>query len=941
MVGRDRELAALAAFLAGLETGPGALVLEGEPGIGKTTLWREGVAQAERAGRLVLAARPSEPEKRLAFAGLADLVSPVVDDLLPQLPSPQRHALEVALLRADSEGVPPDQRTIGVALHGILTRAAGSRPLVIAVDDAQWLDRSSATALGFALRRLRDEPIRLLAFERLGGPGDPSTLGPLLTDADVIRLGPLSLAAVHALLKHRLGRSLPRPRLLRLYQACAGNPFFALEIAELLLTGGAGAAAPLPMPADLSQLVVRRLGKLTATARLTLLVTAAAARPTVGLIEAAVGSEGTPALEKAEARGILQLGEREVRFSHPLYAAAVYSSASDRQRRQAHRRLAEVVDAPEEQARHLALSSLVPDEHVASALERAAARAASRAAPADAADLMELAWQRTPDPETSLRRRVALAELASRAGDTSHARETLEAVIADAEPGPMRARARITLAGILHSAGTPTGAVELCETALDEAGEDPELRAAIHTTLAFVDYDDFRRAEYHLRLALELLSSLETPDPVLYSQALHAFCGSEVEQGRAPPAEAVERGLELESQARPAAVADRFSAAVGVWLKYMDDFDGARNRLEATYRSAVDEGDDGSLPYALSHLPQLEIWSGNWARAAEVAHEHLVLAEQTEQESQRRQARFNLAYVYAHQGRVEEARAEIAENLAAADSDGDTWTCWTTLGVLGFLELSLGRAEEALRQLRKAAELRDAAGDVVRCWYEPDLIESLLEAGQVDAARRVLDRYESRALAARRHSALANAARCRGLAAAAAGDVGDALRELDAALAKHDAADIPFDRARTLLAKGKVERRAKRKAAAKQSLDRAHAIFDELGAALWAAKARDELARLGLRQRAEGLTATEGRVAELAAAGLRNREVAAKLFMSPKTVEANLARVYRKLGVASRAELGARWERSLRTDLGNRVGVDGVHSERLKADALNRPERRG
>jgi DNA-binding NarL/FixJ family response regulator/predicted ATPase len=793
-----------------------------------------------------------------------------------------------------------------MAVYSVLRELAFGSSVLIAIDDVPWLDRASADALEFALRRIEPERLGLLACRRLAENRDRMPLEPVTAAAQVVRLGPLSLGATHELVKGRLGYPLPRPVLLRVHEAAEGNPFYALEVARLVLEAGVGPGQQLPVPGDVLQLVGRRIRRLRGVAAEALLVAAAAAQPTLGLIGAAVGVEGESALTEAEEAGIVELDGEGVRFSHPLYAAAVYSLASSQRRRRVHRRLGEVAIDEEERARHLALTARGADEGIAAALEEAAAGVAARAAPAAAVELMELACELTPATDTaaSCRRQIVLAELSHRGGAAARAGELLEDAIAHAEPGNLRARARVTLATVLHSAGTPSGAVELCEEALAET-DDPELQALIHTVLAQVGYDDFRRADHHARSALALLETLSDPDPALYSQALLAFCQLEVEQGRPLPAETVRRGLELEQRAKPVAVADRFSAALGAWLKYRDDFDGARHWLEATYRSAVEEGDDGSLPYALSHLPQLELWSGNWSRAEEFARAHLDLAEQTAQESQRRQARFNLALVHAHQGRVVEARAEIAENLAAAREDGDRWTTWTTLRVLGFLELSLGDAAEAARQLQMAADLRAAIGDH-SSWHEPDQIESLLAIGEPEAAAALLERFEARARAISRHSALANAARCEALLAGTVGDSERALEALDKALAEHKIAPIPFDTARSMLAKGRLERRAKHKAAAKESLEAARSTFDELGAPLWAKQAREELERIGLRRAGDDLTENERRVAELAASGLTNRQVAAELFMSPKTVEANLARAYRKLGIHSRAELGAR-----------------------------------
>ncbi|MCI0344674.1 MAG: LuxR C-terminal-related transcriptional regulator, partial [Chloroflexi bacterium] len=277
-----------------------------------------------------------------------------------------------------------------------------------------------------------------------------------------------------------------------------------------------------------------------------------------------------------------------------------------------------------------------------------------------------------------------------------------------------------------------------------------------------------------------------------------------------------------------------------------------------------------------------------------------------EMEIQRRQGLHNLAMVHVHQGRVEEARSELDDVLSAAEADDDTWTISAALPALGLLELSLGNAAAAARHLRRATEARDATGDDSPRRQEPDLVESLVAAGELDDAAAFLGRFEKRARAHERHSAIANLARARGLLLAGRGDLDAALVALDDALSEHDRVDIPFDRARTLLALGQVRRRRRERRAAKEALDAAVAIFERLGAPIWAARTRDELGRLGLRRTAaDELTESERRVVELAASGMTNRQVADALFLSPKTVEAHLARAYGKLGITSRAELGA------------------------------------
>jgi predicted ATPase len=356
LLGRNAELAQVKAFLEA--DSPAALVLEGEAGIGKTRVWEESVRTAEASGCRVLATRASGSEVQLSFAGLGDLLDGVVEEALPNLPAPRRRALEAALLLDEPEDALPDARAVGLGFLSALQLLSASAPLVIAVDDLQWLDSSSGGALRFALRRLEIEPVRLLGSVR-GSPGDalPLELERAFPDDRLLRipLGPLSLGAIHELLRTRLGLNLPRPALVRVTEACEGNPFFALELGRELQRRGARPTTgePLPIPSDLKQLVRDRIARLPVRTRTLVLTAAALARPTRQVLEAASGdaakAEGD--LDRAVRAGVLELDGDRVRFTHPLLAAATYSEASSSQRRAAHEALALAAADPQERAR--------------------------------------------------------------------------------------------------------------------------------------------------------------------------------------------------------------------------------------------------------------------------------------------------------------------------------------------------------------------------------------------------------------------------------------------------------------------------------------------------------------------------------------------------------------------------------------------------------------
>ena len=928
VIGRDEELALGDAFIDAALVGPARLVIEGTPGIGKTTLWAEIARRAGARGCRVLVAAPAAAEAALTLTTFADLVGPVVDEVISALPTPQARAVDAALLRA--EPVPGGQapRLLGTALQSILAELARDAPVVLALDDIQWADPASAATIDFAVRRLAGGIARAVsgwdaAPAASGGVslvvghrrGEAMPIQVTRTGDEwsrALAVGPLSVAALHHVLAAALGRAPTRSTLVRVHAASGGNPLFALEIARLLARDGEPpAGAPLPVPADVREIVRQRIAELP-TGTLETLLTAASSGPvSPATIGAALGRDVGPDLSVATAADVVRVRDDRVVFAHPLYPAAIQAEATDGERRRVHGLLADIATDVESRARHHALAAPGPDAAVADELAAASAATAGRGAPAAAAELMTIAVERTPTdrPGEAAVRSIRLAEYLKRSGDLDRAAIVIEATI-ERTSGASRARAMLELAGIRWEAGS-LESVPLCEAALDEAvndpaGADPELVALAHATLAAVDWEDFSRGEAHASAALELLAPVTNPDPRVLGLALLVRCSADQHAGRPIDPAMIERGLACEARAPAPSVSDRFSAALGTWLKYADDFDGARTWLERTWADAVAEGDEGSLPFAISHIPELELWTGDWPRALEAAERHLRLSIEQGLENQRRQALYNLALVHVHLGDGEVARVEIAEALQAAE-DGDTWTRSSVLPLVGMLELSAGRPTEATAPMLEATSLRDQIGHERPRRMDADLVAALVATGRMAEAGAIRDAMADRADRFGRHSARALVARANALVEAASGDLEGAESSLQRALDEHDAAPIPFDRARTLLVLGQVHRRRRERALAKVSFEEALATFDRLGARLWAERARGELGRTGIRRAsATGLTETEDRVARLAASGMTNREVAAALFISVRTVEANLARAYDKLGIRSRAELGAR-----------------------------------
>jgi DNA-binding CsgD family transcriptional regulator len=903
LLGREAELASVDAFIERAQTRWNALVVEGEPGIGKTALWREAIVHAERSGFTVLSCRPAQAEVKLSFAALADLLEPVLDRALDSLPGPQRHALKVALLHEHADGAPAEPRAVAVGLRAVVLHLAASSPVLVAVDDTQWLDASSARALEFAFRRIGGEPVGLLATRR---PATRDTRDRLsISSAELIELDRLSLAAIHELLKRRLGSSVPRPLLLRVYETARGNPFFALEIAREVLHTGVRPGDPLPVPKDLRRLLRRRLGRLSPAAREALLAAAAVGEPTRALLAAALDSDPSAGLEEAERAEIVELAGERVRFAHPLYAAAIYAAAPKERRRRLHGRLGEVVAEIEQRARHLALATEAPSQELAAVLDKAADSALQRGALARAAELTELALARTP-PADDERRQERVLDLLDRlmlAADSTRARDVARAELPNLTTPRRRVHALLALSDLSYWTTSWTSETEhpvgVATQALNAARGDASLEARCHAVLASYLESDSGAAFWHAQQALDVVEKGADVPAAVQAQALSALTRSKLFAGDGLDVTGLEQAIELEWPAPPRMISDRSSYKLAQWLKYVDDFDGSRRGLQQAHRAALDEGDDFSMVNILINLIILECWAGRWSAAHVLGEE---LAERFTQLGMAGPGP-HVALVAAYTG-----DAEAVGQLVGSTSWEGIYDV-IRLRPLVLLSLSQGDFEAAHLHSRRALELLDEGGmrEPAVFRVHADAIESAVRAGNVDEGARVADAFDAHAQQSSIPWNRTAAARSRALVAAAQGDLDRALGVVEVALHEHERLPMPFELARTLLVKGEIERRAKQKSAARASLERARGIFEDLGARLWSKQARAELQRTGMRRTApDELTESEHRVAELAASGLTNRDVAAQLFMSPKTVEANLSRAYRKLGIRSRAELGAR-----------------------------------
>lgn len=893
LVGREEELERLNRFVGDVDALPGVLVLDGEAGIGKSTLWQAGNAAAESAGFLVLRAMPSEAEASLAFAAAADLLAPVADEAVAGLPEVQMRALSGALL-LQSDDADTDRRAVATAFLGALRALASVRPVLVGVDDVQWLDSESELVLSFAARRLTSESIGFLLARRAGELRAQPDLG---EKVERIPVKPFSLGALHRLLHERLAEPIPRRVLRRIHEVSGGNPFFALELAAV--AGG----ADLALPTSLEQLVEARLRQLPERTRR--LLAERAAMPT-GEWPEPTEEMLTPALEA----GILRRGPEGLDFAHPLLRAAAYERLPARRRRELHRRLAESAADAERRAHHLSRAVDEPEESVAALIETGAERAKRRGAPAVAAELLDHAARISPDDERRVQRTLRAATWKGEAGDAEGQRAALESLLGELAPGPRRAD---VLAALADDAGLEVGlAAEVAKEGLGQPGLEPRTRARLLLALSdnvFLQ-NDIRASAERAREALKV--AMHAGDDELLARALswNGQLASITASGE--PARSFEHAREIEERLPGL---DPWRSAGhwhGVSLMWGDRLDESRRLLEKQHERAGELGNEFARGALCFHLTQLECRAGNFARATGYAREGHELATLSGNDQLMGIVLNARALAAAHTGDAALARRLADEALAATAGAGDAFFVIHHRVVLGFLETSLADYAAARRQLDGLPQLVEAmrVGEPGIFPFHGDAVEAAVALGDHDEAQRLIEALEARGRGLDRPRLLALAWRGRGMLHAAVGEADEAAEAFARALDEHERLDLPLERARTLLARGVALRRARQKRSARAALEEAMATFDGLGAQLWAERARNDLGRVGGRPPSTGeLTPTEQRVAELAAAGKANKQIAAELYVTVRTVETHLTKIYEKLGVRARAELARRLSR--------------------------------
>jgi DNA-binding CsgD family transcriptional regulator len=925
LLGRRAELDEIERFLETVVAGSSRLLLlSGQAGIGKTTLMSAGIDAALAGGFRVVSAHPSEVETGLAFAGLGDLLGPLLEAPIAGLPEPQRNALDVALLRAPA-ATPPDPLGVSLATLHVLRVAAADTPLLVAIDDVPWMDGATVRALDFAARRLGEDRVGFLLARRTSQPDEPlpGWLAGLAIDRLArIDVGPLSMTDTDALLRRHLDLKLSRPVLARLHAISGGTPFYAIELGrDLQLRGTWATPDSLEVPRSLDRLVGARIDALDPAADDLTLYAAALAQPTVRVLESALGADRTrEGLDAATAAGFMELRGDIVRFAHPLLAAATYGRATPVRRRQAHERLAEVISEPEERAGHLARTVAGADESVARALEEASVAAALRGASEVAAELAEEAARLTPGGanDERQRRRFLASEHLMVSGDLRRADKILERVVAEIPDGPLRADALTRRALVALYLSDLELAEALLRSAMSMTADDPRRRVTIHALLAGIghlSWRGWRRARLDMWEALRLAHDLG--DGPLELQMLGHAATWAFGLGR-PWRRLLQRADALEvpmTAVPPLEHPDLQFARLLVREGHVAD---ARERLERLVESARTAGDWTSLPRLLVALVGVEVEAGAWDRAEAIAADAEAGLLQSGEGAFYDDLMIHRLNLAAFRGNVEETRT-LADALDAVTRASPQPIVRTAPDLaLATMELSLGDVEAVLeRILPIVAEpplgrLLPVRREIIVALQ----VEALVGLGRVNEARAAIEPVERRARRRGPGTALAEALRARALVLTAQGDLEGATGSAEEAVEILSGIQLPFRTARAWFALGEVRRRARQKAASRTAFETARALFEGLGSTVWIERTQTELGRVASRRPpGSPLTDTERRVAELAASGQTNREIAQALFMSVHTVEAHMTRIFRTVGVQSRTELA-------RADLDSHTGAE-------------------
>jgi ATP/maltotriose-dependent transcriptional regulator MalT len=904
LYGRDAERSIIGGLLEGArESRSGVLVIRGEAGVGKSALLED--ARERGSDMRVLACAGVEAESALPFAALHQLLRPVLRHL-DKVPRPQADALRGALGLAAARG--EDRFLVSLAVLSLLAEAAEEGPLLCLVDDAHWLDDASADALVFVARRLEAEGIVLLFAAREGEVREFDA--PELAE---LRLAGLDADAAAALLDRHAGTALSPETRARLVEATGGHPLALLELpstlSEAQLAGNEPLLTPVPVSARLERAFLARVRELPEETQTLLLVAAAddTGELSTVLRAAARLGVGAEALDAAEAARLATLRGAVLELRHPLVRSAVYHGAPLSKRQAVHRALASVLagDAQaDRRAWHRAAASVGPDPAVVDELELAAVRARRRSGFVAASLAYERAAALTPDESERARLLTAAAENAWFGGRLERTRMLLERARPLALEPQQHADIDRYLGLVELTGGVPAEACRLLvRSAAAVAPVDGEraLQLLNLASVAAFYADDVAAAVTIAELAREI-NVEDTPFAralVELLVGLGAHYAGDLPRAAVSLRSALSLEAELESDALDARrVALLFGGRAAA---YLGDDEAALRSAQLAAAQMRAEGALGLLTPILPRLVHAEMWAGRWPAASASAREGLRLAREIGQFDLVAYQLVLLAVIAAHRGQEDECRSLAAQGHELASARRSTLVASLANWALALLELELGRTEEAFLRAREISTT-----PVVLSMAGLDRIEAAVRAGEVATAHDWLTYYESWAECA--GAAWARAVALHGRALLADDDE-ESERLFEAALDMHAQAARPFDRARTELAFGEFVRRARRPREAREHLRAALDGFEALGAELWAERARVELrasgqtARRRVADTRDQLTEQELQIAHFVAQGLSNREVAAQLFLSPRTIAAHLRNIFRKLGISSRTEL--------------------------------------
>ena len=777
IVSRPAESRVVEVLLTAVASGPSGLLLEGEAGIGKTTLLLAAGDAARQRGFRVLSARSAAAESVLAYAVLVDLLSEVEATAWAGLPDAQRLALDRVLLRADARGPATDQLEVAASLLAVVERLAKESAVLLAIDDLQWIDTSSKNVVAFVARRLAGR-VGVLGASRT----DPSSGGaatwlkmPRPDAMARVTVSPLSLGRLQSVVTHRLGRSFPRSTMVRIQETSAGNPLYALELARAI--DGETPSTELRLPGSLSDLVRSRIGDLDSAVQEILLAASCLATPTLELVAAATGTAAErviEVLEPAEASGIIGIKGNRLLFEHPLLAHGVYNNAATARRRAMHRRLSEIVEQPELRARHLALAATGADTRAVEALDAAAEIARVRGAPAAAAEFLDLATELGGDtPERGIRR----ARYHFIAGDGRRARALLEKSIARLAPGTLRGEAMLLLGVVRLNDDSFLEAVDLLERALEESADNSVSRVHALVMLAFALFNCSRPEAAMQRADDAVASALSVDRPELLSEALGMRVVIRFQLGGGLDEVDMRRALEVNDYPLSLPIFARPALQNALLLAWIGQLDDAAKAMAAIQKRCIEHGEESELIFFAFHSVLLEIWRANFSEAAVIAEDAMERALLLHGDFPRGAALTLRAALAAYAGRQHDARRDANEARAASTPLGSfVLTAWSTT-VLGFLEVSLGNYDAALKVLEPLLSTLDtAATEIFFASFVPDAVEALIALNRLEEAEPLIDALEQNGSRLDRPWMLAVGARCRAMLLAARGETAAAER---------------------------------------------------------------------------------------------------------------------------------------------------------------------